>query len=156
MENIRLEFVFPELGVRESAQIDGETVISISDFESGRCWPDSLCYAIYGVDLHGMDSSEWKYWKLKEGVVPSIPRGALIPKGSRNFMAAGRIMSADRLALSGLRVQAACMATGQAAGAMGALSAKSGDTPLALDVAEIKSVLKRHGAIVPHGLDKEI
>ena len=48
-----------------------------------------------------------------------------------------------------LRVQAVCMATGQAAGAMAALSAKSGADPLRLELAEIRALLKRHGAIVP-------
>ncbi|HPO91027.1 MAG TPA: FAD-dependent oxidoreductase [Victivallales bacterium] len=149
LENISLENVFPEIGVRETAKIDGEIFITLDDFEKGKVWEDSLCYAIYGVDLHGIDSKEWKYWKLKDGIVPTIPRGAMIPKKSTFFIAAGRNISADRLAHSGLRVQAPCMAMGQAAGAMAVLSAKSGITPLKLDLDQIKSLLREHNAIVP-------
>ena len=86
---------------------------------------------------------------LAPGTVPQVPRGALIPAHSRRFVAAGRLLSSDRLANSALRVQAVCMATGQAAGAMAALSAKSGADPLRLELAEIRALLKRHGAIVP-------
>ena len=39
-----------------------------------------------------------------------------------NILVAGRCVSSDRLANSGLRVQASCMAMGQAAGAAAALA----------------------------------
>jgi len=57
-------------------------------------------------------------------VVPTVPRSALIPKGSRNLLVAGRCVSSDRLANSALRVQASCMGMGQAAGANAALAAE--------------------------------
>ena len=81
--------------------------------------------------------------------MPTIPLGALIPKGSRNLMVAGRCVSSDRLANSGLRVQASCMAMGQAAGAAAALASKSGTTPLEVPLKEIHDLLRTHGAIVP-------
>ena len=78
-----------------------------------------------------------------------MPRGALLPIGSRNFLVAGRCLSSDRLANSALRVQATCMATGQAAGAMAALSAATGVDPEFLDLADIRAMLRQCGAIVP-------
>ncbi|MDP7634624.1 MAG: FAD-dependent oxidoreductase, partial [Candidatus Latescibacteria bacterium] len=86
---------------------------------------------------------------LAEGVVPTVPRGALLPAGSRNFIVAGRCISSDRLANSALRVQATCMATGQAAGAMAALSARGRLDPEALPMGEVHALLRQHGAIVP-------
>ncbi len=74
---------------------------------------------------------------------------ALIPKGSRNIMVAGRSVCSDRLANSGLRVQASCMGMGQAAGVAASLAAKSGTTPLELPLADIHKLLREHGAIVP-------
>jgi hypothetical protein len=82
-------------------------------------------------------------------VVPTVPRGALLPEGSRNFLVAGRCLSSDRLANSALRVQATCMATGQAAGAMAALSAAKGADPEQLSLADVHALLREHGAIVP-------
>ena len=83
---------------------------------------------------------------LKPGTIPTIPLGALIPKGSKNIMVAGRCLSSDRLANSGLRVQAPCMAMGQAAAATAALAAKTGKTPSQVPLADIHALLREHGA----------
>ena len=53
------------------------------------------------------------------------------------------------MANSGLRVQASCMAMGQAAGAAAALAHGKKTTPMKVPVKEIKNLLKEHGAIVP-------
>ena len=78
-----------------------------------------------------------------------MPLGALIPKNSRGFLAAGRILSSDRLANSALRVQAVCMATGQAAGGAAALAARSGVEPRDIPFSELRALLEANGAIVP-------
>ncbi|MDP4585493.1 MAG: FAD-dependent oxidoreductase, partial [Verrucomicrobiales bacterium] len=58
-------------------------------------------------------------------------------------------VSSDRLANSGLRVQASCMGMGQAAGVAAALAAKAGTTPLEVPLIEIHDRLREHGQIVP-------
>ena len=68
---------------------------------------------------------------------------------SRNLLVAGRCVSSDRLANSGLRVQASCMAMGQAAGALAALGAKSGLDSEEISMDIVRSLLRQHGAIVP-------
>ena len=72
-----------------------------------------MSYSFYPIDLHDAKGVRPKH--LKHGKVPTIPRGALIPKGSKNIMVAGRCVSSDRLANSAARVQASSMAMGQAA-----------------------------------------
>lgn len=146
-ESKRLMHMQPEAGFRESFRIEGETVITVDDYTSGRMFDDAVCYAFYPVDLHTRDGITPK--PLKQGVVPTIPLGALIPKNSRNIMVAGRCVSSDRLANSGLRVQASCMAMGQAAGVTAALAARDSTTPLNIPVEEIGKTLRMHGAIVP-------
>ncbi len=145
----RLMHLQPEAAFRESYRIEGETLITVDDYISGRKFDDAICNAFYPVDLHTKDGV--KPDPLKPGTVPTIPLSALIPKGSRNIMVAGRCVSSDRLANSGLRVQAACMAMGQAAGVAAALAAEKNTTPLHVPLDEIKEVLKTHGAIVPAG-----
>ena len=86
---------------------------------------------------------------MKEGAVPSIPLRALIPKNSNNLIVAGRCVSSDRLANSALRVQASCMAMGQAAAATAAIACKSGETPAQVSIEAIRDVLKENDAIVP-------
>ncbi len=146
-EGKRLMHLQPETGFRESYRIEGETVVTVNDYTSGRVFDDAISYAFYPVDLHTRSGVKPK--PLKPGTVPTIPLRALVPKGSRNLIVAGRSVSSDRLANSGLRVQASCMGMGQAAGVTAALAAKSGSTPLEVPLAEIHVLLKEHGQIVP-------
>ncbi len=146
-EKKRITHLQPETGFRESYRIEGETLITVNDYRSGRFFEDAISYAFYPVDLH--TKTGVKPQPLKPGTVPTIPLGALIPKGSENIMVAGRCLSSDRLANSGLRVQAPCMGMGQAAGVAAALAAKSGTTPLKVPLGEIHATLKEHGQIVP-------
>lgn len=143
----RLMHLQPEPGFRESYRIVGETMVMVDDYTSGRRFDDAICNAFYPVDLHTKTGVRPK--PLKSGIVPTIPLGALIPKGSRNLIVAGRCVSSDRLANSGLRVQASCMAMGQAAGATASIAAKKGTTPLEIPLTEIHKLLRKHGAIIP-------
>ena len=111
-------------------------------------FPDALCYAFYPVDLHDKRTGI-RPAHLAEGVVATVPLRALVPKGAKNLLVAGRCVSSDRGANSGLRVEAACMAMGQAAGAAAACAARRGCTPLEVPLAEIKAALRAQGAIVP-------
>lgn len=143
----RLMHLQPETGFRESYRIEGETVITAQDYRSGKKFEDAICYAFYPVDLHTKNGV--KPEPLKPGIVPTIPLRALIPRGSRNLMVAGRSVSSDRIANSGLRVQASCMGMGQAAGAAAALAAKAATTPLEVPPGQIHDLLRAHGAIIP-------
>jgi hypothetical protein len=146
-ENASIDRMMNETASRETFRIKGETVISANDYASGRKFPDALCHSFYPIDLHTKDGVKPKH--LKPGVVPTIPRGALIPKGSRNIMVAGRCISSDQLANSAARVQASCMAMGQAAACTAFLAAKSGTTPNDVPLADIYDLLIEHKAIVP-------
>jgi hypothetical protein len=143
----RLMHMQPETAHRESYRIQGETVITVDDYTSGRVFEDAVCYAFYPVDLHTPNGVKPK--TLARGVVPTVPLSALVPKGSSNLLIAGRCISSDRLANSGLRVQASCMAMGQAAGATAALAAQSNTTPLEVPLKDIRETLRKHGAIIP-------
>jgi len=146
---MQVERLQPETGVRETFRIVGETSVSQEDYETGRVFKDAVAHSFYPIDLHVDGSIVPKH--LKEGVVPTIPLGALIPKSSKNLMVAGRSISSDRLANSALRVQASCMAMGQAAGVTAALAARANTTPSQVALGEIRRELKAHGAIVPVG-----
>jgi hypothetical protein len=119
----------------------------VGDYTSGKVFEDAVCYAFYPVDLHTKGGVKPK--PLAQGVVPTVPLSALIPKGSTNIIVAGRCVSSDRLANSGLRVQASCMAMGQAAGAAAALAVTGNTTPLKVSLNELRTTLAKHGAIVP-------
>jgi len=137
----------PEVSFRESYRIDGEAFITEADFLAGKVYDDAVCYSFYPIDLHTKAGLVGK--KLKNGKVPTIPLGALIPKGIDNVLVAGRCVSSDRLSNSALRVQSSCMAMAQAAAVAAVLAAKQNTTPMKVSLDEIKSELIKHKAIVP-------
>jgi hypothetical protein len=144
---LRIERLQTETGVRETFRIVGETMITQADYESGRVFEDAVSHSFYPIDLHFEGGVRPQH--LKEGIVPTVPLRALVPKNSRNIMVAGRCVSSDQLANSALRVQASCMGMGQAAGVTAALAAQAGTTPLQVPIARVRSELARHKAIVP-------
>ncbi|QNL50461.1 FAD-dependent oxidoreductase [Olivibacter sp. SDN3] len=146
-EQVRIGMMRTEVAVRETYRIDGLYKITHEDYISGRKFDDALSYSYYPIDLHDAHGVVPK--QLEEGMVPTIPFRALIPKNSRNFIVAGRCLSSDRLANSALRVQASCMGMGQAAGAAAALACKL-DIPLAdVPVIDVQDMISQYGGIVP-------
>jgi hypothetical protein len=144
---MNIERLQPEAGIRETFRIVGETTIKHEDYTTGRVFDDAVSHSFYPIDLHYEGGVTPKH--LDEGIVPTVPLRALIPKNSKNLMVAGRCLSSDQMANSALRVQASCMAMGQAAGVTAALAAQTGASPLQVALAKIRSELIRHGAIVP-------
>ena len=145
-ENATIDRMMTETASRETYRIKGERVLTVNDYTSGRTFKDSLCYSFYPIDLH--DKNGVKPQKLKPGTFPTIPRSCLIPQGSKNFMVAGRSLSSDRLANSAARVQATCMAMGQATAVTAVLAARQDKTPGDVDLVEIRAELIKHNAIV--------
>lgn len=146
-ENVTIDRMMNETASRETYRIKGETMITVNDYTSGRVFDDALSYSFYPIDLH--DEHGVKPQPLAHGKVPTIPRGALIPKGSTNIMVAGRCLSSDRLANSAARVQASSMGMGQAAAVTAVLAAKLNVTPAEVPLAKIREELENHNAIVP-------
>lgn len=146
-EDARLLKMQQETAIRETYRIVGEVQITHDDYVGGRRFDDAVSYSFYPIDLHDKHGVEPK--PLQRGTVPTVPLGALVPKGSRNLLVAGRSVSSDRLANSALRVQASCMAMGQAAGAAAALAARQKTTPTQVPLEDLQALLREHGAIVP-------
>lgn len=148
-EELYVEYFANECGIRETRRIVGEAYIDAKSYIGGRLWPDAVCYSYYPIDIHQHDSNETDIRHLAEGVVPTIPYGALIPRGSDHLLVAGRCISGDQTANSAYRIQATCMATGQAAGAAAALAAQGKLSVRDVSVEEIRKLLQKHSAIVP-------
>ncbi|EIP99657.1 flavoprotein involved in thiazole biosynthesis [Opitutaceae bacterium TAV1] len=148
-DGFRIEWCASECGIRETVTIEGETRITHDDYVTGRVWPDPVCYSFYPIDLHVVGGGGIDTRYLTEGVFPTIPLGALLPKAGRRIIVAGRCACGDREANSAFRVQASAMAMGQAAGAAAALAAARDADMREVPVSEIHALLRRHGAIVP-------
>lgn len=147
LEKLKILDMQNETAVRETYRIDGLYQITHEDYVTGRVFDDAVSYSYYPIDLHDENGVVPKH--LTEGIVPTIPLRALIPKNSSNFLVAGRCLSSDRLANSALRVQASCMGMGQAAAAAAVLAHRNGTTPQNITLAQLRPLLEQHGAIVP-------
>ena len=60
---------------------------------------------------------------------------------------AGRIVSAERMALAGIRAQCTCMAMGQAMGAAAALAIRKRISSREIDTKDIVALTVEHGAV---------
>ncbi len=147
LEKIRVRLSGCEAGIRETNRIIGKTVITADDYINGKDYPDSVCYAFYPIDFHVMDGIKKTYHK--EGTVSKVPYSALVTEDKSRIIFAGRCISSDILANSGLRVEAACMATGQVAGCAAALSVMQGEDFHSLSLDLLKKSLVSIGAIIP-------
>ena len=147
LENLSVDRVADEVGVRETVRVVGEHIVTVEEYVRGEKYEDAICNAFYPVDLHVEQGIEQTF--LADGVVPTIPYRALIPKGAKRLLVAGRCLSSDTYANSALRVQAPCMAMGQAAGVSAALAAKDEKNVRDLSLEKIRGALSSIGAILP-------
>ncbi len=148
MEDLKISWCASECGIRETRTIVGETSVSVDDYMSGRLWEDSLCYSFYPIDLHTDEGLDYRI--LSPGTFPTLPLSAMIPKGRKQLLVAGRCISGDRLANSAFRVQGSCMAMGQAVGAVAACAAKAGiHDAQQVPKADWKQAIENQGGIVP-------
>lgn len=147
LEQLTVDSAAEECGVRETYRIVGECHMTAQAYLQGTVYDDAVCYCFYPIDLHNNDGVAQQF--LEEGVVPTIPYGALLPKNSKRILAAGRCAAGDTEANSAYRVQAPCMAMGQAAGAAAALLSKTTGTAKDLPFDALCKALQAIGAIVP-------
>jgi hypothetical protein len=149
LENFRIDWISPEAGIRETVTIKGKETVTVEAYEAGKVYDDAVCYAFYPIDEHLNDGMGFNARRLGHNVLPTIPRGALLPEGSRFLIVAGRALSSDREANSALRVECPCFAMGQVAGALAALSARRGVDPEELPLEDLYALLREHDAILP-------
>lgn len=155
-ENLHIDYLAPECGVRESVRIVGQTKIETEDFLSGKVFVDAVCYAFYPVDLHNLNGDGLKNLYMKEGIVPTVPCGALLPQNIKNIIVAGRCVASDQIANSAIRVEASCMAIGQAAGAIAALSVIKNTDAENVAMEDVRTILRQHDANMGIAIDLDL
>jgi hypothetical protein len=145
-ERAVLKTMYPFALARETYRSLGEYVLTKDDFLQAREFDDQICNAFNYVDMHSRSDGCEVHFHEDENLVPKIPFRALIPKGSSRLTVAGRIVSAERFALAGIRAQCTCMAMGQAMGAAAVLAIKHGVPSREIDSKDIVALTIEHGA----------
>ncbi|HOS43150.1 MAG TPA: FAD-dependent oxidoreductase [Armatimonadota bacterium] len=145
------------LGIRETRRITGDYTMTLADFHARASFPDEIGRYSYPVDIHASNTDAGSYrqfleeftnLRYGEGESYGIPYRALVPRGLRNVLVAGRCVSTDRYMQSSIRVMPGCYITGQAAGLAAAL-ATDGDVR-AVDVGALQRGLAAMGGYLPH------
>ena len=145
LENLRVDFVAEETGVRETNRIVGMYTVTADEYINGTMYDDAICYSFYPIDLHVMNGIKQMFHK--DNIVSKIPYRALVPKDSKHIICAGRCISSDTDANSAIRVQATCMATGQAAGCAAAIACKEDTMLKNISLDKLRESLLKIGAI---------
>lgn len=101
-------------GVRETRRIRGAHVLTEAEFLGGADFEDSIAVAAHPIDIHSMADESQRVTSLTSAA--QIPYGCLVSPRCDNVICAGRCISAEPVPFGSLRVQATCMAMGQAAG----------------------------------------
>ncbi len=139
----------PIIGLRETARIAGEYVLTVDDLRAGRRFDDAIARGVFYLDGMRPDDEKRTYLLSKEEqVVPPyhIPFRALLARDAANLLLAGRCFSADQLALSSARVMPTCAMMGQAAGLAAAWSVQRGCALRDLDGRELGQRIQDRGA----------
>ena len=147
-ERAILKTMFARAVSRETYRVLGEYVVSKDDFMKAVDFEDKICNAFNYVDMHSKNGCEEVFLESTQ-LIPKVPFRALIPRGSSRITAAGRIVSAERWALAGIRAQCTCMAMGQAMGAAAALAVQRNVPSREIDSKDIVALTVEHGAVAP-------
>jgi len=120
-----------QLGVRHTRRLAGAGRIERKDWVTGGAVPDEV-----GIS----PSISPKFPVL------SVPYGALVPRALDGLLVGGRHISCDANSHGFMREIPQCWLTGQAAGVGAAVAVNRGVEPRAVDVSEVRSILRAQGA----------
>ena len=146
-ERAVLKTMYSHALARETYRVEGEYIISQNDFLNANDFEDKVCNAFNYIDMHSREQGCEEIFHKAQDLIPKVPFRALIPKGSARITVAGRIVSAERMALAGIRAQCVCMTMGQAMGAAAALAVQRGVPSREIDSKNIVALTVEHGAV---------
>lgn len=137
-----------QIGVRETRRIIGDYILTQEDILEGRQFEDRIACGGYPIDIHDPTSARLVAKRLPAGMFYTIPYRSLLPKGGRNWIAAGRCVSATHEAFAAFRVSAIVMAIAQAAGTAAAMAHRNGHGPREVDVRALQARLRERDAFL--------
>lgn len=133
-------------GYRESREIVGVYRVKADDIFAATHFEDSIALGSHPVDRHVADSCEQKVQFLHSPY--TIPYRCMVSGQCPNLLAVGGLVAAEPLAYATIRVQAQCMAIGQAAGTAAALCAQQQTRVDLIGIPGLREVLRRRRAII--------
>jgi ribulose 1,5-bisphosphate synthetase/thiazole synthase len=127
------------IGIRDTRKIDAVYNLTEADVRNQARFEDSIGIYPEFIDGYGV------LILPTTGRYMQIPYRAMLPKGARNLLVAGRAIGGDKIAHAATRNMACCAVAGQGAGVAAALSVKSGRALDRIDLVAAQAELRRQG-----------
>jgi hypothetical protein len=137
----------PVIGVRESRRIIGEYQMTAEDVLGCKKFEDGIARGNYPVDIHNPNGTGTKLQALPPDGYYNIPLGALIPKGAKTVLVAGRCISATHEAQASIRIMPITCCIGEGAGVAAATALSEGVEIANVDIQKVQAKLTENGAL---------
>lgn len=134
----------PQLGIRDSRQLQTRYCLTNDDVLSGRTRDDGIACGCWPAELHSGNAGP-SFQPIGGDGYYHVPLAAIHAARVSNLWVGGRVIGCDERAYGSVRVMGTAFATGQAAGIAAAHFANRGS---AEDAAPIRQELLRQGAIL--------
>ena len=128
-ENWDLLWVSPKAGKRESRRFLGDYILTQTDLEEGRRFPDDIAYGGHDLDDHMPLGESANIVGHSIPPMYGIPYRTCYSRNIDNLLLAGRLISATHLAHSSSRLMRTGGAIGQAVGMAAAICCHKGCSP---------------------------
>lgn len=143
-ENAQIAATGPQVGVRDSRQLQTRYRISDADVLAGALRDDGVALGCWPAEVH-QGRGGAKFQPVGGDGTYHVPLDALRASGCANLWVGGRVIGCDEQAYGSLRVMGTAFATGHAAGVAAACQAALGGVP-APDA--VRDELRRQDAIL--------
>ena len=143
-----------QAGVREGITFIGEDRVNYEDLVFGRFCKNPLFYAYADLDKHGhdraLDDEIYQTWMTVANLATvtvniPVPMGAVLPKGVRGIVTAGRCLSIDTYALGAVRMNRDMYRMGECVGIACAMAIRSGCDFSEINYAEYREKAESRG-----------
>jgi 2-polyprenyl-6-methoxyphenol hydroxylase-like FAD-dependent oxidoreductase len=170
--HVALADIAATIGVRETTRVRARHTITANEVLYGKRFDDAIANGSYRVDIHHDDGPgiTFRYLDGSEVVIPErgaepqtgrwreetpenptfyqVPLRSIVPRDVPNLMLAGRMLDADKVAFSAVRVMVNMNQTGEAAGVTAYLSLDRGIPVQDVPPADVRRVLADGGSII--------
>jgi hypothetical protein len=137
--------IAPQLGIRETRRVKGETMVSEDEILDCADFPDAIGVNGWPVEAHIAGDVKFVFARKERGF-NQLPYRMIVPLAIENLLVAGRCASMTHEGQSSARVTGSCFVMGQAAGTAAALALQAGVAPRRLEVRKLQESLERDGA----------
>lgn len=87
----------PQIGVRESRRIEGETTVTSEQLLACHSFDDSIARGTWHIELHNPRGEGTRFRRIPAGRYYTVPMRALYSRGVDNLLVVGRAVSATQI-----------------------------------------------------------